>query len=78
MRNEPLLGPHGAPQGTDTKVTSAKGHFCGSLSLAHECHTPNPDHKDSPQDLARVCVDLGQILKNVLLALGIGLKLRIY
>ena len=28
VRNETFLGPYRAPEGTNTKVTSAKGYFC--------------------------------------------------
>ena len=27
-RNQTVMGPWKAPEGTNTKVTSAKGHFC--------------------------------------------------
>ena len=33
IRNRLFLGPYKAPKGTNTKVTSAKGHFCADPTL---------------------------------------------
>ena len=43
LREQPILVPYKAPKGTNTEVTSAKGHFCAYPnnypSPSNECHT---------------------------------------